>query len=291
MKPVEANSVSELVSCLARSRGGLIAIDGYHGVGKSTVAREVATRLDLPCVHLDDFLLRNRGSFLKCLKYEELSSSLHSRPLVVEGVCLLAVLDRIGVIPNVVVYVRAVDSAGQQSKNARIATRDAARSSPGQEGGLAEEVAEYHRQFRPIEKADIIYISGAVPGEGSVMESGRADVDIAYIQAKTKLALALAAGGMLTLMVGLAVLLYGVTGKDQTLIKAGWLQVSASGLGGVIMTTSVLWAYFAYQARPMYARSRESSEKYNPDSQLVERIEHESSTESAIRPRKPGARR
>jgi hypothetical protein len=291
MKQVEANSVSELASCLARSRGGLIAIDGYPGAGKSTVAREVAARLGVQCVHLDDFLLRNRGSFLKCLKYAELAASLHSRPLVVEGVCLLAVLDRIGVIPDVVVYVRAVDATNQRSKNAGIVKGGTARSSPGREGGLAEEVADYHRDFRPIAKADIIYISGAAPGKGSVMESGRADVDIAYIQAKTKLALALAAGGMLTLMVGLAVLLYGVTGKDQTLIKAGWLQVSASGLGGVIMTTSVLWAYFAYQARPMYARSRESSEKYNPDSQLVERIEHESSTEAAIRPRKPGARR
>ncbi len=284
MKHLEANSASELARRLSRFQGGLIAIDGYPGVGKSTVAHELATRLRVQCVHLDDFLLRNRGAFLKYLRYEQLSSALHQRPLVVEGVCLLAVLDRLEVIPDVVVYVQALDSTSQQSKNAAIASGDIARGSSGQGDGLSQEVAEYHRHFRPVEKADIIYISAAAPKKGSVMESRHAEVDIAYIQAKTKLALALAAGGMLTLIVGLVVLLYGVTGNDQTLIKAGWLQISASGLGGVIMSISGLWAYFAYRARPAYARRRELSEKYDADSRLVERREHDSSTAAAIGP-------
>ena len=114
------------------------------------------------------------------------------------------------------------------------------------------------------------------------MESGRADVDIAFIQAKTKLALALAGGGMLTLLIGLAVLLYGVTGQDQTLIKVGTIELSARGLGGVIMITSVVWAFIAYKARPTYARVHQTSEKYDPDSRLVERHEHESSTQAIV---------
>jgi len=83
------------------------------------------------------------------------------------------------------------------------------------------------------------------------MGSTRADIDIAFIQAKTKLAVALAIGGMLALAVGLTVLLYGVVGQDHTLVKAANFEVSASGLGGVIMTTSVLWAFFSYKCRPI----------------------------------------
>ncbi|MGF6780302.1 hypothetical protein [Paraburkholderia sp. GAS334] len=114
------------------------------------------------------------------------------------------------------------------------------------------------------------------------MEPSRADIDIAFINAKTKLCLALAAGGMLALVIGLVVLLYGVTGQDQTLISAAGVQIHASGLGAVIMTTSVVWAFFAYKSRPSYTRQREASEKYDSDARLMERHEIEHSTQVGV---------
>jgi len=111
------------------------------------------------------------------------------------------------------------------------------------------------------------------------MERSRADIDIAFINAKIKLCLALAAGGMLALVIGLIVLLYGVTGQDQTLIRAAGIEIHASGLGAVIMTTSVVWAFFAYKSRPGYARQREASEKYDSKARLLERHEIEHSTQ------------
>jgi broad-specificity NMP kinase len=104
---MELCSVESLVRMLADVCTGLIAVDGYQGVGKSWIAREIATRLRIPCVHLDDFLTRNQGAFLKCLQYEQLALAIRQRPVVVEGVCILAALERLAVTADVIVYIRA----------------------------------------------------------------------------------------------------------------------------------------------------------------------------------------
>lgn len=274
---MEVHSVESLARQLVGLHKGVIAIDGYHGIGKSTIAREVAARLHLPCVHLDDFLVRNQGAFLECLRYEQLSLALCQRPVMVEGVCLLAALKRLAITADVLVYVRAAELVRISEKEP-----DDIRS---RETQLLREVKDYHRQFEPIQKADIVYVNVAMSqGGGTVASEQRTDIDIAFIQAKTKLAITLAIGGMLSLVIGLVVLLFGVTGNDRTLFKMGMVEMSASGLGGVIMATSAIWAFFAYKARPVYSQKRNLSEKYDA-SGLVERREQTSSTEAAIRPR------
>ena len=264
---MQVTSTNELASRLRRLPRGLFAIDGYHGAGKSTVARDVAALLGIQCIHLDEFLVEDQGAFLDFLRYPELSVALRPRPVIVEGVCLLAVLDRLHIKPDTLVYVQGLEPYMTKAC---------------QTGPVAAEVLAYHRKFRPAEIADIVYARLAVAKEVPEMDSPRVDVDIAFIQAKTKLSLALAGGGMLTLIIGLAVLLYGVSGQDQTLIKAANIEISASGLGGVIMTTSVVWAFFAYKSRPTYARTRQTSETYDSDARLLERHERESSTETAV---------
>ena len=273
------NSYDDLAQRLSVFEHGLIGIDGYHGAGKSTIARAVARRLSFACVHLDDFLNGKQGGFVDFIQYDDLESALQPRPLVVEGVCLLEVLNRLRIIPDVVVYVQPVDRMPSPSKQTQAAVafgRDNASSL------LSLEVDQYHRTCRPVERADILYLNREIIPKGSLMESGRSAVDIVFIQAKTKLAMTLAAGGMLSLLVGLVVLMYGVTGSDETQIRLGDLESSAKGLGGVIMTTSVFWAYFAYKTRPIYSQSHESSEKYDPESRLIERREARSSTETAV---------
>jgi hypothetical protein len=262
--PHKITSVTELAKWLRKCPEGLFAIDGYHGVGKSTTAKSLASHLRIPLIHLDDFLLPNNGGFLEYLRYAELTIALQRRPAIVEGVCLLAVAKRLGIKPDVHVYVEG----GKPDSQSRRGT-----------GPLAVEVLAYHHEYKPVDTADILYCGIVNNKEVALMEDESFAVDIAFIQAKTKLALALAAGGMLTLLIGLAVLLYGVTGQDQTVLKAATIEISASGLGGVIMVTSVIWAFFAYKARPTYARRRQMSEKYDSESRLLERHEHESSTQ------------
>lgn len=280
---MEIHSYEALTRQVAGSRQGLIAIDGYHAAGKSTIAREVAARLRVPCLHLDDFLVRNQGAFLECLRYEQLSLALCQRPVIVEGVCMLAVLRRLAVTADLFVYIRAAERL-RPAQAAAMASSDL--SDRPHYTGLSREVADYHRLFEPAQKADIVYVNEAISQGGGIVSPDRTDIDIAFIQAKTKLAMTLAVGGMLSLVVGLVVLLFGVTGNDRTLFKMGMLEVSARGLGGVIMATSGIWAFFAYKARPVYAQRRDFSEKYDAASGLVERREHTSSTETAIEPRK-----
>lgn len=268
---MKVTSISDLVNCLASSSQGLLAIDGFYGAGKSTLARGLVTQLGVPSIHLDDYLIRNRGGFVDFLRYSELSIALRQRPVLVEGVCMLGVLERLGIMPDVLVYVQ----------DPELERRKTGRDSP-----FATEVLEYHHNFNPVCVADIVYERQENTRELALMDSGRADIDIAFIQAKTKIALALAGGGMLTLIIGLAVLMYGVTGQDQTLLRGASFEISASGLGGVIMVTSVVWAFFAYKSRPTYARTRQTSEKYDAESRLLERLEHESSTQQSVAPRK-----
>lgn len=261
---MQLDTFESLINHLEEFREGIIAIDGLHGVGKSTLASKISNRLGLRCLHLDDFLVRHQGAFLDHLRYDELSSALVKRPVVVEGVCLLAALQRLAVSSNALVYVKSTWRPDQSI--VALTPSNEARHGLRSVDHLSVEVDLYHKTFKPIEKADIIYNAA---WEGDMV--GRADIDIAFIQAKTKLAIALSIGGMLALAIGLVVLLYGVTGNDQTLFKSGALELSASGLGAVIMSTSVLWAFFAYKCRPIYAQRHDVSERYGPDTKLLER--------------------
>ena len=91
------------------------------------------------------------------------------------------------------------------------------------------------------------------------------EVDIAFINAKTRLAITIACGGMLSLLVGLVVLLFGVANNDTAIFKFGSFEVSASGIGAVIMATSVAWAYLAYKVKPNYSASHRIIQKVTPD--------------------------
>jgi hypothetical protein len=144
-------------------------------------------------------------------------------------------------------------------------------------------VRDYHRKYCPIDVADLVCTPFEHAQESSFINATRSsDIDIAFIKAKTQLSVALAVGGMLTLVIGLVVLLYGVTGQDHTLVKAANIEVSAGGLGGVIMTTSVLWAFFSYKSRPIYAQIRRSSETYGSDGTILERHQYISTTQEIV---------
>jgi hypothetical protein len=266
---MKVSTLSDLAHLIRAEAPGLIAIDGYQGAGKSTLARKLERQLGIRCVHLDSFLVPNRGTFVQSLRLPELSGALQEHPVLIEGVCLLTVMKHLRVKPDMFVYIKTAEP----HPGTALGT-----------GPFADEVRSYHRQCRPIDIADVVYTASDPAKGGSFVNSRRADIDIAFIQAKTRLAIALAIGGMIALVVGLAVLLYGVTGQDHTLVKAANVEVSASGLGAVIMTTSVLWAFFSYKCRPIYSQIHQSSEVYGSDGSILERREYLSATQRAVGP-------
>jgi hypothetical protein len=260
-------SLGDLVHQIRDLTRPLVGVDGYHGVGKSTLARTISTLLEIRCVHLDAFVNANEGSFVQSLRFRELSDVLCERPLIVEGVCLLDVLERLHVKPDLLIYVEGVEPDPRTRRGS---------------GLLAREVREYHKKRRPFDSADVVY---TLSNGGDPVNPTRIDVEVAFIQAQTKLAMVLAVGGMLSLLVGLSVLLFGVTGQDHTLLKAAAFEVSASGRGGIIMTTSVMWAVFAYKCRPMFSQRSGFSEDYDSKGRIVGRRERSSSTQLTVEPK------
>lgn len=102
------------------------------------------------------------------------------------------------------------------------------------------------------------------------------EVDIAFINAKTRLAITLAIGGMLSLVVGMVVILLGASATDAASFHIGGMEISATGIGAVIMATSVMWAYFAYKIRPTYSSSHRVTHKVASDGS--EEFHHEMDT-------------
>src|SRR5262245_34233923 len=85
-----------------------IGFDGMDGVGKSTLAREMAQRLGASLISLDDHLVKKQNLYVPHIRCDELEAAIsasHS-PILIEGVCLLAVAHRCGFDVDVLIYMR-----------------------------------------------------------------------------------------------------------------------------------------------------------------------------------------
>jgi hypothetical protein len=255
------SDLQSLVYEISLRHSNIIVIDGYPGTGKSTIALIISKLLDVSLISIDSFLTQNQGTYVPSIQYELLKKALQNKPLIIEGICSLEVLSRINENYDILIYITA--SVKITNQNIKI----------------AKEVDDYHERWQPDQRADV-YFDNNEPLDllRGTMPTDRTAIDIAYIKAKTQFAIVLACGGILSLFVGLTVLLNGVKGQDETVVKIGDFNLSAKGLGAVIMGTSTVWAFFAYQSRPKYSHSRELTEEIDPESNRTYRREVESST-------------
>lgn len=255
------SDLQSLIDEITLRKPNVIVIDGYPGTGKSTIASCVSKSLDIDCISLDNYLIPNQGTYLPSIKYDLLKQALQKRPLIVEGICPLEILSRLNESYDFLVYISAL--VVQTNLNNKI----------------AREIDQYHEEWNPNQRAEI-YFDNNKPLDiaRKNMPIDRTAIDIAYINSKTQFAIVLACGGILSLIVGLVVLLNGVKGQDETVVKIGDFNLSAKGLGAVIMGTSTVWAFFSYQSRPKYSHSRELTEEFDPESNRTYRREVESST-------------
>lgn len=105
-------------SRITASRGA-VTIDGFDGAGKSHLSLGLAIRLGLEILELDEVLARNRGCYVESIRYPDLARriALATEPLVVEGVCVQKVLNRLQVRPLLAIYVRKIESDGSWPPN------------------------------------------------------------------------------------------------------------------------------------------------------------------------------
>ena len=92
-----------------------IGIDGVDGSGKSSIARFLAWQIGMPALEMDLFIDRTKEKF--SYRTEDLlrlidARHLLDRPVIVEGIFLLKVLNQIGIKPEILVYVEKVGHKG-----------------------------------------------------------------------------------------------------------------------------------------------------------------------------------
>jgi len=238
----------------------IIGIDGKLASGKSTLAKNLAHELGFSCIHVDSFLEKGRGHYVSALKLDVLANKINesSRPVIVEGVCLLEILDRIKTKKDYLIYLNNSVDCYRKKDDA-----------------LENEVILYTKKFQPEQKADLIL--------GEMNMKNQHDVDIAYLKSRTIFSALLAFGGILSIIVGALLLNSGLQGGDTAVFKILGAEISASGIGSVILTTSVVWAYLAYRSRPVYRHKKETKKSIGTDGS-VEEWETESSTRFAVNP-------
>lgn len=162
----------------------LVSIDGVDGSGKTMVADYMVEQIGCGVIHLDEHIDENRGAYVGFIHSDELKSAIleakkTSRCVFVEGVCVLQVLENIGLQPDCKIYVKKLkwgqywidgniyDGAMTLEEKLSLEERGIREfadleGDPLQEGdialsGLMRDVITYHWTYRPDENADIVF--------------------------------------------------------------------------------------------------------------------------------------
>ena len=167
----EFQNVADLVDEIQKRTAGLecplVGLDGAYGSGKSTLAKAVAEKLDGIVLEVDRYTERNGKPYREQLRYEDLRRDLKTtrsdgKPVIVDGVCLLDVMDAVGAKVDALVYVKKVDRGSgiwqdQDTCDPEwIDLEHPLLKHPG--AALAREVAAYHQSRDPLSQTELVFI-------------------------------------------------------------------------------------------------------------------------------------
>jgi len=162
------NTENELISSLKNSSldsKSIVSIDGVDDVGKTTLSTKMVKELYLSHIELDDFVQENQGGFINYIDYDRLLDKIISnKPVVVEGICVLQILNTIQLKPDVSVYIKVIDRYGFCHGQIKYFPPDKSadeiineRKSKGFSVGYEEDIIRYHYSFIPHENSDYIF--------------------------------------------------------------------------------------------------------------------------------------
>lgn len=77
---VGVSSIAGAVRLIRSERPGIVGIDGYHGPGKTRLSEAISSALGIPVIHLDDYLVRQQGTFINAVEYPKLRGAFEARP-------------------------------------------------------------------------------------------------------------------------------------------------------------------------------------------------------------------
>ncbi|OGQ93087.1 MAG: hypothetical protein A2253_03155 [Deltaproteobacteria bacterium RIFOXYA2_FULL_55_11] len=169
MKQVELKDIRSLIDHLKNngvgSRPLRVGIDGSYGIGKSTLAYCLACQLNVAVLSIDQFIFRDGRPYVEQIRPEIKDLCDHyvatRRTFFIEGVCLLAVLERIGLSVDILIYIRKLDSLGEwcdsELYNGIESETEWTKKISNLPEVLEKQVAEYHFKYRPFNGAHFVY--------------------------------------------------------------------------------------------------------------------------------------
>ncbi len=93
----------------------IISIDGMDGSGKSTLASYLAKHLNMYHMALDEdkYLITQKGTYVNFIRYDILETDLSefrdkNQRIIIDGICILEILDNINIKPDLKIYVKNV---------------------------------------------------------------------------------------------------------------------------------------------------------------------------------------
>ncbi|KVE06278.1 hypothetical protein WI91_07990 [Burkholderia vietnamiensis] len=161
---IDTSNVHYVENRAREIKHGLITFDGCMFAGKTTLMREIARRLGVPGIDLDDYVEREQGKFVEALRLDELKIAIaraqtKSDVVLLSGICMLEVLARIGFVANLAVYVQANNDDGAPDDIDLIGA-ETGRYPELIEffGALEDECFSYHARYRPLSNADVQFV-------------------------------------------------------------------------------------------------------------------------------------
>ena len=262
------NTVEAVTEEVLGRNSKLIGIDGRLAVGKTALANSLAAQLNCACLHVDDYLEPHTGQFFGSLRFDALLHVLHGSRgrIVIEGICLLQVLERLQRTPEYLIYVDS-PAGGPRS---------------GLSSLLKDEISLYELKYRPQESADRV-----IRIQERAMNKSQESVELAYLKMKTLFASLLVVAGIVQAVIGAVLLNAGLNSPGNTTLKLMGAEFSSSSFGATILCTSLIWGLLAYLSRPQFSSRSEIRNVRNADGSS-DQYEFRSSTQASADPKQPG---
>lgn len=164
-------TVHSLLAHVIHANPTLIGIDGLDGCRKTTLAFELAGHTHYQVISLDKFLDTNKGAYVDHIDFDGLRRAAQRQNSIVEGVCLLEVLERVGLKLDLAIYVQRYrhglwadeDWLGLDQniedylEKLGIATELVSGEESERKEDLSTEIIRYHHEFHPHERADLTF--------------------------------------------------------------------------------------------------------------------------------------
>ncbi|MCE9657796.1 MAG: hypothetical protein K8R60_04505 [Burkholderiales bacterium] len=170
-----ADELVQLVALCRQCRApAVVAIDGFSGAGKTTLAQHLAEATSGRCVDLDDLVpdtpptVPSYADLIDAADLRRRIAACGAAITFVSGVCLRDVLDAAGVAVALRIYVKRLSEVGLWHDGLNLEDVESGAAMPSHWLGACD--LAYHSRQRPHERSD--FVIERVEGRGPAPQRG-----------------------------------------------------------------------------------------------------------------------